>query len=277
MKKILLAIDSMLLTKSAVKYACYIANMTGSRLIGVFVENETFPEMPDNMQVFDHSYAGNNDNNPVWASAGYGLENSIREFTTGCKNEGITATVFLDRAVSPGELLEEARLSDLLISDATISLSDKNEEIPSRFLRHLLTNTSCPVLITPPVFAPPEEIVFCYDHSDSSIQAMKQFTLLLPYWNECKVTVLAVNKEGVLLPEEERRLREWLCKYYNNTDFKVLAGNADMELPAFLMRSKRPLVVMGAYGRSVVSLFFRESHADSLIQTLAFPLFITHS
>ncbi|NLR56837.1 universal stress protein [Chitinophaga polysaccharea] len=277
MKKILLVIDSMLLTKSAVKYACYIANMTGSRLIGVFVENEPFPEMPPNMQVFDQASVGNNDNNPVWASASYGLENSIREFTTGCKSEGVTATVFLDRAVSPGELLEEARLSDLLISDATISLSDKNEEIPSRFLRHLLTNTSCPVLITPPVFEPPEEIVFCYDQSDSAIQAMKQFTLLLPYWNECKVTVLTVNKDGVLLPEEKRRLREWLCKYYSNTDFKVLAGNTDMELSAFLMRSKRPLVVMGAYGRSVVSRIFRESHADSLIQTLAFPLFIAHS
>lgn len=277
MKKILLVADSMLLTKSAVKYACYIANMTNSRLIGAFVENEPFPDIRHDVHAFYKSYAGSSESNPVWASVSHGLGNSIREFTTGCKSEGVTATVFLDRAITPGELLEEARLSDLLISDATISLSDKDEDIPSRFLHHLLANTTCPVLITPPVFEPAEEIVFCYDQGDSAIQAMKQFTLLLPYWNECKVTVLTVNKEGALSPEEKRRLREWLCKYYNNTNFKVVAGNPDTELSDFLMKSKRPLVVMGAYGRSVVSRFFRQSHADSLIQTLAFPMFITHS
>ncbi len=36
------------------------------------------------------------------------------------------------------------------------------------------------------------------------------------------------------------------------------------------------MVVMGAYGRNMLSRFFRQSHADLLIKTLAYPVFSTH-
>ncbi|WP_143306428.1 universal stress protein [Chitinophaga vietnamensis] len=278
MKKILLVADSMLLTKGAMKYACYIANMTGSRLTGVFVENEPSPDIPALTHAPGQPYVKGKDHKPVRTMEQLrNVDSSIHEFLMGCEKEGTTATVFRGSAVTPDEVIEEAKLSDLLIADATTSLAEEEEPVPSRFIRHLLAGATCPVLITPPVFEAVEEVVFCYDHSDAAIHAMKQFSLLLPVFSECRATVLTVNKEGVILPEEKRRLREWLCKYYDNAEFKVLEGDPDTQLFTYLMKSKRTLVVMGAYGRSVVSRFFHQSHADLLMRSLAFPVFIAHT
>jgi nucleotide-binding universal stress UspA family protein len=48
------------------------------------------------------------------------------------------------------------------------------------------------------------------------------------------------------------------------------------ELVNYFLMKKNKLIVMGAYGRSMLSSFFKRSSADALIRILDLPIFITH-
>jgi nucleotide-binding universal stress UspA family protein len=57
----------------------------------------------------------------------------------------------------------------------------------------------------------------------------------------------------------------------------TLKGLPEMEIISYLKKQKgSPLVVLGAYRRSMVSRWFRASLADALIKELKLPLFIAH-
>jgi nucleotide-binding universal stress UspA family protein len=56
---------------------------------------------------------------------------------------------------------------------------------------------------------------------------------------------------------------------------QTIKGPAEKELLNFLLR-KKTLVVMGAYGRGIISRFFHQSMAEQLVDLSLFPVFITH-
>ena len=58
---------------------------------------------------------------------------------------------------------------------------------------------------------------------------------------------------------------------------EVLPGKPSEVLPAFVAHhGGTPLVVMGAYGRTAVSRFFRQSLADAVMEKTDASLFTTH-
>jgi nucleotide-binding universal stress UspA family protein len=57
-----------------------------------------------------------------------------------------------------------------------------------------------------------------------------------------------------------------------------MKGNAEDEIVKYLEKSNQnSLVVLGAYRRSTVSRWFRESMADILMKEVKLPLFIAHN
>ncbi|SHL61054.1 hypothetical protein SAMN05444266_104157 [Chitinophaga jiangningensis] len=279
MKKVLLVADCMLLSKGAVRYACYLAKMSSCGLAAVLVKDEDFMEMrPEYKSV---QFEKNSGQLPVMLKNESDMqklvETSMHDFLALCEKEGVAGSIYHAAPVTPEEMIEESRFSDLIVVDAGTFLTDKIEQIPSPFLQYLLANAICPVLITPPVFHLPQEIVFCYDWHDDAMVAIKQFTLLLPFFGDNKVTVLIVKENGEKHSGMVPRMRDWLGKYYSQVAFRVLEGDPYDQLFSYLMKSQRTLVVMGAYGRSMISRFFYRSHADLLIRSLAFPIFIAHS
>jgi nucleotide-binding universal stress UspA family protein len=70
-------------------------------------------------------------------------------------------------------------------------------------------------------------------------------------------------------------VRKWLSDNYRHWDVQTIKGPAEKELLNFLLR-KRTLVVMGAYGRGIISRFFHQSMAEQLVDLSLFPVFITH-
>jgi nucleotide-binding universal stress UspA family protein len=64
--------------------------------------------------------------------------------------------------------------------------------------------------------------------------------------------------------------------HYDNIMNIELKGDVRKELLTYLTSKKNVLVIMGAYGRSQLSQFFRRSTADVLIRDIDLPFFITH-
>ena len=71
-------------------------------------------------------------------------------------------------------------------------------------------------------------------------------------------------------------MKEWLNAHYKEVEFVILKGDATDEMFGYLIEKKNAIVVMGAYGRSLLSRFFQPSHARLVVKTVNLPVFITH-
>ena len=273
MEKILLVLNAARPDMASINFACKIASMTHSRLTGVFVENMYFKYIPPGGIDNPAYFAAFDDTATVVHKAD--TEQSVRIFTEACTKKGIKVEVYIDKGEPLEEIIFESRFADLLIIDPAINFYNREETMPSDFLRELMVAAECPVLLTSTVMTVPDEVIFCYDGSASSVYAIKQFTYLMPQFASGRALLLEVKK-STELSDSDKRMMEWLRSHYADVDYLSLSGDVKDALFSFLFMKKKKVVVMGAYGRSILSNIFRRSNADLLIRTVDLPFFITH-
>ena len=166
-----------------------------------------------------------------------------------------------------------------MIVDSKETLTHFEEEIPTLFIRDLLTDVQCPVLLTPKKYVPIEKIVLLYDGEPSSVHAIKMFNYLLPELMHLPTEVISVKsiKKDLHLPDN-KLMKEFMKRHYPNATFTMLKGLPEIEIIHHLKGERQNiLVVLGAYRRGMVSRWFRESMADILMKELKVPLFIAHN
>lgn len=278
MKKILLAIDAVNLNNNALEFACYLARLTRSKLTGVFLENLVAEERPVLRQVYGMPYIDHepDDDSPAHHSRMEKIDKNISFFKDGCTNREVNCRVHRDGGIPAAELIRESRFADILVVDAETSFNKRFEGYPTEFVKDVLKNAECPVIIAPEHFDRLDEIIFAYNGGASSVFAIKQFSNLFPELQHKKVIVMQVNHKGKWEEEEQSGFEEWLKEHYSDYSFEAMKGESDSRLLEFLMQRKNSFLVMGAYGRNIVSLFFKPSHADLLIKTTSQPIFIAH-
>jgi len=278
MEKILLVVIGSAPAANALEFACHLSGMSRSKLAGYFFESSQYAARPTMKTVHGMPYVETvlSSDMPDYDLKRKKMEAHIRLFQSTCDEKGIPASVhYMDEPVLEG-LIAESRFADLIVVDAAASYTPDSEEAPNPFVKELLAGAQCPVIIAPSANTAVDEIVFCYDGSPSALFAMKQFTYLLPELTDTKGTIVQVKKKDELPAEEKRRATAWLSRHFSYVDYVTLEGKPEDELITYLLKKKYCMVVMGAYGRNMVSRFFKHSHADLLIKTLAYPLFITH-
>jgi nucleotide-binding universal stress UspA family protein len=173
-------------------------------------------------------------------------------------------------------MIEESRFADLIVLDAETSFTRTNEAIPGRFVKDVLLESECPVIISPYSFDRIEEVVFSYNGSTSSVFAIKQFTYLFPELRQKKAIVVCVRDDGGETLAEQFKMKEWLKDHYSDVEYVVLKGDPSDQLFGYLIEKKNGIVVMGAYGRSMLSRLFKPSHARLIVKTINLPIFISH-
>ncbi len=277
MKQILVALEASDVKVKTVDFACYIARLTHSNLVCALTgEIEGSNEENDSMPVITQqvtaktSYAGLN------IEVGL-LKRSTKIFTEACTNRGVSCEFLPNLPLEINELIKESRFSDLIIVDTTISFQKRLEGVPSIFLEQLLKRTECPVIVAPENFDGCEEIVFAYDGSRSSMFAIREFAYILPEFKNTKVTVLEVADENDRLFTEKDRLAQWLKNYYSNVEYKLLYGRPKDELFGYLLGKEKIMVVMGAFGRTMLSTLISKSNAELILKAVNLPVFICHS
>jgi hypothetical protein len=262
MRKILLATNVNDVKISAVDFGCYLANLTKSPLTGIFLENTPAKEFT---QVFAHT--GDEVDESVNIS---GINENI--FCNRCLHNDARHYVHHVQGNALREIIIESLYADVILTDGNTSFNE-HAGWPSQFVKDLLEDAKCPVIITPFDFDEMNEIVFAYDGTYSSIFAMKQFIYLFPELTDVKITVLQVlNDEDDDITEKEK-LKQLLMMYYNGVHYDILRGDVETELFNKFLSQRNKMLVMGAYGRKK---FFSHSTADILLKTLNIPIFITH-
>jgi Universal stress protein family len=279
MQKILFVSDGLKVDIHTVDFACYLSTLTKSRITGVFLENLVANERAVLKNGYDATYLEweVDENSPEYQEKMKLIEQNITLFKEACAKREVSCDVYRDSGVPAREIIGESRFADLLIVDAETSFNRKYEGNPTEFVKEILKKAECPVVIAPESFQRIDELIFCYDGSRSALFSIKQFEYLLPELLNSKKSILVeVNKENEMSIVEKHKIKEWFVQHYADLRFEILHGDIKDELFLYLLKKKNAFVVMGAYGRGMISQLFKRSTADKVLKTTNLPVFITH-
>jgi nucleotide-binding universal stress UspA family protein len=276
MKKILAVFDGLRYSAHTIGYAADVAKATDSLLVGVFLHDLTYSHL-----VYTYSW-----DIPTHYALDYEridmedeekMKDIITLFEKICTDKKVQCKIHRHTGVPLMELLKESAFADLLIIDTKTSFFNVGDQTPSAFVKDLLTEAKCPVLIIPDSPEQVKHAVVAYDGSDSSVYAMKMFSYIFPEWKELDTTVLTVNSSSSNHIPKNRDMKDLAAGHFKNVSFKVLNGNPEKELEKYLNKNgKDTVVVMGSYGRSAWSRMFHSSMSNKILKDVKVPLFITH-
>lgn len=278
MKKILAVFDGYRMSKSTLQYAIQAAQLTNGHLVGVFLD-----------ELIYHSYniyqVITTSEKPTLALRKFDerdkkkRDESVRFFQSACGKVGINYSVHRDTGIAIQELKHESMFADLVVINENESFSRKKEQSPTRFVKDLLADVQCPVLVVPAAYKPVDKVVLLYDGRPSSMFAIRMFSYLFGAMADLPIEVFTVKEkymDSLRLPDN-KLMREFVKRHFSRATFSVVKGNSEEQIPGHLRNHREnELVVTGAYRRSGFSRMFKSSMADVLMRELDTPLFIAH-
>lgn len=281
MKKIAAVFDGLRFSQSTLHYALLLAKQERANLTGIFPYDFTYNSF--SMYNLIKEGASQEAIRSYEEGDKAKRDSAVGHFESACQKAGVAYNIHHGRNISLLEVLEESIYSDLIVIDAQETFVREEMQPPTRFMRDLLSDVQCPVLIAPasnlvpPVYSDIDQVVMLYDGEPSSVYAIKMYNYLLPSFRHLPTTVLSVNAEGNHLANKHL-IKEFVRKHFPHATYNVANGNAEEEIVGYLgQQPKGTLVILGAYRRGNVSRWFRHSMADVLMEKLSRPLFIAHN
>lgn len=276
MKKISAAFDGLKFSEGTLAYALEFAAKSKALLSGIFLDSFLYHSYRFTDVIGEKGVSQVKIKHLDDKDAAARRESSDR-FEQACREAGVNYTVHHDQNLASIELLKESIYSDLVLINASETLSQYTWQSPSPFLREFLADTQCPILIVPEEYQKIEKIVLLYDGKPASVYAIKMFNYMLPWLHNKPTEVLSVTdpKDMEELPAESL-MREFIQCHYPNATYVLLKGDAEEEIVSYLRLQKNALIVLGAYQRGQVSRWFKASMADALLKKTKNILFIAH-
>lgn len=278
MKKIIAAFDGLKYSTGTRDYSINLSRQTDAHLVGVFMDDQSYTSYKIYELITDEGVSESK-LRKLEAADHATREAAAEDFEKTCSHLGLHHSIHHDKKTALLELKHETIYADLLIIDSKETLAHHTEKLPTRFIRELLVDTQCPVLLVPSNYKPVEKIILLYDGAPSSVHAIKMFSYLFPQLEQLPVEAVTVNPVNTSLNLPDTKLiKEFMKRHYPKVSFIVTEGWAETEIVKHLKQTKEnALVVLGAYRRGAVSRLFRESMADTLMKEVQLPLFVAHN
>ena len=277
MKKIAAVFDGLRFPGSTLHYAVSVAKAVQAHLVGIFLDDLSYHSF--SMYQMLNEGVQNSEIMEFIARDERKRHEAARVFETACQEAGLTYSTHHDHNIALQDVLHESIYADMMIIGMNETFTREVATPPTRFIRDLLTDVQCPVMLVPPGQEDIRKIVLLYDGEPSSVYAIKMFSYLLPPWKELEVEVVSVNEANAGLHLENGRLmKEFMKRHFPKATYSVMKGPVEEKIISHLQRQPiHTLVVLGAYRRGAVSRWFRASMADMLMHTLSIPLFVAHN
>lgn len=272
MKKVLLAFDGTNFSNGAFEFARRLNEQEPVLLVGSFL-----PQI-DISSSWSYAVGGIGLTTPLVEDFDSDvIEENVKRFESECRRHGIEWRVHkypYDLAIP--ELIKESRFADLLILGGESFYHQLGFEKPNEYLRMVVQDAECPVIIAPEHFTYPQSIALAYDGSEDAVFAIKQFTYLFPSLTALDTTLVHTTaKKDAGLPDKEF-ITELAARHFPKLTVKELEDTPRQNFGACLADMKAPVMVSGSYGRSDLSMMFRRSFAAGVINEHKIPLFIAH-
>ena len=274
MEKIVVVCDSHKIDMSTIDFGCYLSKLTHSSLSGILLDNTIQDIIAEKTHMPHYATAEKSrTGDPVVMDS----DQAMIYFMEQSRKRGVHSDVVVSKGAPSETVLYESRFADLLVVAPDLTFLGDADDLPSSFVKHLLVKSECPVILAPHSFEKIDQITFCYDGTASSLFSIKQFTYLFPQFKNMPVMLLEV-RDSVIREADEGHTRtlSWLKAHYDHVNFHFLQGRVNEELLIYFMDKKDVFIVMGAFGRNLVSILFRKSTSEKVIQSADLPLFIAH-
>jgi nucleotide-binding universal stress UspA family protein len=278
MKKFLAVFDGYKMSKSTMEYAIQLTRATDAHLVGIFLDDFIYRSYSV------YKVLATTDNHEGVMKAldkkdKMKRDEAVAAFQQTCEIAAIPFSIHRDQSIAIQELKHESMFADLIIINENETFTKYKEIPPTRFMKDLLSDAQCPVLVVPNTFKPVDKIVLLYDSRPSSLHAIKMFSYLLGTLKHLPVEVFTVKEDlpATLGLPDNKLMKEFIKRHFPAATYTVKKGNAEELIIAYLNHHKEnELVVLGAYQRSDLSRLFKASLADILMKKLETPLFIAH-
>jgi nucleotide-binding universal stress UspA family protein len=272
MKKILLVFDGTHFSEGAFEFAQAMNEQQPLLLTGVFLPQADYPGF------FNYGEAITTPLYiPVLDVHEEIIQKNIRQFKAVCQKQGIEYRVhedYLDFALP--ELKKETRFADLLIIGSESFYNYIAIREPNEFVQDTLHGAECPVLVVPEKFRFPVNNILCYDGSESSVYAIKQFAYLFPEMSQNPTILIYAKGNADTEFPDEVNMEELVARHFPQLTITMLDLEPGKDLRAWLAEKEAAIVVSGSFGRSLLSRLFKKSFAAGLINDHRLPVFIAH-
>ena len=274
-KSIIVGVDGSDHSRSAVKYACWLARQFDATVTGLHVVDIVSIEGS-----FSHDISGSLGFEPYLDFTSKMREalqerggRILEEFSQSCQAADVRSDTALQIGIVPSEICDRARESDLVVVG--------NRGVNHRFSTGLLGGVtesitrqcSKPVLVTPLEFREPSSPLLAYDGSERASAAMhvaaevcSQLTLPL--------AVLTVSGD---VDHGERTLdqaRRYLASYSLPVATHRIDGHAYEAIPSEISTHGYDLVFMGSHGHGRVMEFVLGSTTEYVLRNVPCPVFL---
>jgi nucleotide-binding universal stress UspA family protein len=204
--------------------------------------------------------------------------NSVQLFKEKCHSNCINFGLHQEgKSWDITALARESRFSDLVIISEELFFGNWGDHQPNHFMRQVLHEAECPVIVIPENYTTIERILIAYDGKPQSVFALKLFSLLFPNLKDLETNIVYVkDDENEHIPDVEY-LEEYACRHFTNLNIEKLHFDASTELTKWIQDKKKALLVTGAFGRSGLSNLLRASFVEKLIKEHSVPVFIAHN
>ncbi|MGZ8557734.1 MAG: universal stress protein [Chitinophagaceae bacterium] len=279
MKNFLAVFDGYKMSGTNIEYAIQLAKGANAHLTGVFLDDffyrsynvykvlttyENYENVLKNLDVKDSKRR----------------DDAVQRFQQACEKANISFAIHRDKNIAIQELKHESMFADLIIINENETFTRYKEKPPTRFMKDLLGDVQCPVLVVPSTFKAIDKLVLLYDGRPSSLYAVKMFSYLFGNLQDLPVEVYTVkeNHPATLGVPENKLMRKFINRHFPNAKYTIVKGSAEEMIVEHLKNYKEnELVILGAYQRSEMSRWFKNSMADILMKELDTPLFIAHN
>ena len=278
MKSFIAAFDPYHISDSTLQYGVVLAKDAYAQLCGSFVRAFYYPNYALD-RVMSREFNAEEIMNMAEESNRYERELSAREFQKACQLAGIDFTINKSQLTPLNELRYDSMFADLLIVDKTESFPKSDIDISIQFIRDLLAESQCPVVLVPKRYQLTTDLCLLYDGSPGALFSIKIFGYLFEDLRQLPLKVFCVNEhesDQLYLPNN-LQARSLISRSFPNATFMVVKGEAKKEIPKYLStRPKGTMVIMGGHQRNSLSMLFRRSLSELLITELDMPLFISN-
>ena len=158
MKKFLAVFDGYKMSKSTMDYAIQLTKIADAYLVGVFLD-EFIYHTYNVYKVLKTSSAPDETIKELNEKDKKKRDAAALQFEKACSEAGLKFSIHRDKSIAIQELKHESMFADLIIINEYETFTKYKEEPPTRFMKELLSDVQCPVLVVPAAYKAIDKIV----------------------------------------------------------------------------------------------------------------------
>lgn len=204
------------------------------------------------------------------------IVNNVQRFKELCREKNIPYNIHNDTGADDpmDELRKESRFADLLVIGSEVFYKSIGDGINEN-LNDILHAAECPIILVPEKFDFPARLVLTYDGSENAVFAIRQFADMFPELMDEEALLVYLHERDEDLPDRFN-IEELVRQHYKHFNVLKLDANPYKDFDDWTRGLSKPIIIAGAYGRSVISEFFRKSFLTDAIKDHKCPIFIAH-